>query len=115
VATSGGPFQSTGQIYRTVLSIALRARVCKPRELSVDIVPDIDTLLWHFARPLPADRREEFYRAAEGVLTRLRCPGPGLVHRTLAELLSSYFIPIPTVAIGAEARTGVRATRRRRT
>jgi hypothetical protein len=55
---------------------------------------DIDTL-WHFARPLPPDRRDEFCQAAEDALTRLSCPGPGLVHRTLAELLRNYFIPIP--------------------
>jgi hypothetical protein len=29
------------------------------RELSVDTVTDIDALLWHFARPLPPDRRDE--------------------------------------------------------
>jgi hypothetical protein len=61
----------------------------------VDPVPDIDALLCHFARPLPADRRDEFYRAAQSALAQLHCPGPGLVHRTLARLLSSYFIPVP--------------------
>ena len=59
----------------------------------MDTVADIDSLLWHFARPLPVDRRDEFCQAAQAVLARLECPGPGLVHWTLAELLSSYFIP----------------------
>jgi hypothetical protein len=58
----------------------------------MDTATDID--LWHYARPLPPDRRDEFCQAAESALSRLRCPGPGVIHRTLAKLLPDYFIPI---------------------
>ena len=75
----------------------------------MDTVADIDSLLWHFARPLPADRRDEFYQAAQSALTRLDCPGPGLVHRTLVKLLPSYFIP---VADGCGGPSRVRLHRR---
>jgi hypothetical protein len=62
------------------------------------VTADIDTL-WHFARPLPPDRRDEFCRAVQDALNRLSCPGPGSAHRALAELLSRYFIPIPDSGI----------------
>jgi hypothetical protein len=61
----------------------------------MDTVTDLETALWHFARPLPEDRREAFCRVAWDTLTRLDCPGPGLIHRTLAGLLPSYFVPPP--------------------
>ena len=67
-------------------------------------VADIDSLLWHFARLLPADRRYEFCQAAQNALTRLRCPGPGLVHRTLAELLPDYFVPTGDYGCGGAHR-----------
>jgi hypothetical protein len=56
---------------------------------------DLDALLWHFAGPLPPDRRAAFFHEARDALTRLHCVGPGVVHRTLAELLRVYFIPVP--------------------
>ncbi len=54
---------------------------------------DIEGWLWHFGHQLPSDRQFEFYRAAESALGRLQCVGPGLIHRTLVELLPDYFIP----------------------
>ena len=60
----------------------------------MDPITDIDALLYYFAHPLPADRQDEFRQAAQSALAQLRCPGPGLVHRTLAELLSGYFVPV---------------------
>ena len=61
--------------------------------MSFERDPDIPDLLWHFAAGLPADRRAAFCEAAESALSRLQCIGPGSVHRTLADLLSGYFIP----------------------
>jgi hypothetical protein len=62
---------------------------------------DIDALIAHFGRPLPADRRDAFCQAAEDALSRLHCPGPGLVHRTLAELLGEYFVPVGNTGTGS--------------
>ena len=104
-----GLFHFNREIGRPVQSIARNAHMCNPRRPSVDTVVDIDTLLWHFARPLPADRRDEFYAVAQGALSRLQCPGPGLVHRTVAGLLPSYFVPIADDCGGVR---GVRAHRR---
>ena len=59
----------------------------------MDTVADLETALWHYARPLPEDRREAFCAAAQSALARLHCLGPGVAHRTLAELLPSYFVP----------------------
>jgi hypothetical protein len=56
---------------------------------------DIEGWLWHFAAPLPPDCRGAFYVAAESALASVSCLGPGVAYRTLAELLTSYFIPIP--------------------
>ena len=51
----------------------------------MDPIADIESLLWYFGHQLPADRRPEFYQAAESALGRLQCIGPGLIHRTLVE------------------------------
>ena len=59
----------------------------------MDPIADIESLLWYFGHQLPADRQTEFYQAAESALGRLQCIGPGLIHRTLVELLPGYFIP----------------------
>jgi hypothetical protein len=72
---------------------------------------DFDALLAHFAAPLPADRRGEFSRAAQTALAGLRCPGPGLVHRILAELVRGYFIP-PIADDDHGGRKGVYRNRR---
>lgn len=56
-------------------------------------IDDTEAWLWHFGHQLPADRQGEFYQAAENALGRLQCIGPGLIHRTLVELLPGYFIP----------------------
>jgi hypothetical protein len=97
-----------------VTSIALPARVRKSWELPVDAISDIDDLVWHFARNLPVDRRDEFHLAALSALSQLSHVGPGSVHRTLTRLVRGYFIPVPTVAIGAEVRIGSRCPRQRR-
>ena len=56
---------------------------------------DIEAWLWHFGHQLPSDRQGEFYQAAASALGRLQlqCIGPGLIHRTLVELLPGYFVP----------------------
>jgi hypothetical protein len=71
----------------------------RPSVLPPDTADDFDALLAHFAAPLPADRRDEFYRDARDALAGLRCIGPGVAHRILAELLREYFIPIPDARI----------------
>jgi hypothetical protein len=58
-----------------------------------DTAADLDAMIWYFAHPLPADRRDAFCQEAQDALTRLRVPGPGVVHRTLARLLRDYFVP----------------------
>jgi hypothetical protein len=70
---------------------------------------DFDALLAHFAAPLPPDRRDAFCEDARDAMAKLRTIGPGLVHRTLAELLRSYFVPLPDIV----GRQGIRAHHRR--
>ena len=41
----------------------------------------------------PAIANSSSIRLAESALRRLQCIGPGLIHRTLVELLPDYFIP----------------------
>jgi hypothetical protein len=73
---------------------------------------DIESWLWHFGHQLPSDRQSEFYQAAESALGRLQlqCIGPGLIHRTLVELLPGYFIP---PIDDSDRRNGPRRIRRR--
>jgi hypothetical protein len=47
---------------------------------------DAETLICHFAGPLPAFAREEFRRAAEDALTRIPCWGEGAIYRAVAAL-----------------------------
>jgi hypothetical protein len=67
---------------------------------------DIDELICRLAYPLPDDRKDAFYAAAQRAVMQLRCPGPGVAHRTLARLLASYFVPPPAAVIGAQSRVG---------
>jgi hypothetical protein len=54
---------------------------------------DPDLLISRLAGPLSPDMRLAFRRAAEEALTRVACPGEGIVYRTVAALQSAYFDP----------------------
>jgi hypothetical protein len=60
----------------------------------MDLIPDIDGLLYRLAAPLPPDRQSEFLQAAQDALRSVNCVGPGNAYRTVAKLLPAYFIPI---------------------
>jgi hypothetical protein len=70
---------------------------------------DIDALLWHYARPLPPDQRDEFYRAARDALSGLRVLGAGSVHRAIVKILHDFFVPLPDTV----SREGIRPHHRR--
>jgi hypothetical protein len=59
--------------------------------ISDDSDPDI--LISRLAGPLEPAARAAFRRAAEDALTRVPCPGEGIVYRTIAPLQRAFFDP----------------------
>jgi hypothetical protein len=70
-----------------------RSFLSRSSPVSIPSDADVDNLIARLAGPLTPDARPAFRRAAEDALTRVSCPGPGIIYRAIAPLQRAYFDP----------------------